>query len=101
MCCFLFSVSVSISISVFSLTLTSPQEGIHHKKNLLRFGTLLFFVYFVLFVVFKDVGKDKFFKGGPRGITSSLLCSELWLARNDCEKITFLDSSRVRFCILF
>ncbi len=44
------------------------SEGIDHKKNLLRFGTLLFFVYFVLFVVFKDVDKDKFSKRGLRGI---------------------------------
>ncbi len=67
MCCFLFSVSVS----VFSLILTSPQEGIDHKKNLLRFRTLLFFVYFVFFVVFKDVGKDKLEKGEMHSPLSS------------------------------
>ncbi|TLD40989.1 MAG: hypothetical protein JETT_2754 [Candidatus Jettenia ecosi] len=40
-------------------------------------------------------------KGGTRGITFSLLCSGLWLALNDCKKITFLDSFRVRFTPYF
>ncbi|KAA0250554.1 MAG: hypothetical protein DWB56_07720 [Candidatus Jettenia sp.] len=32
----------------------------------LRFGILLFFMCFMFFVVFKDVGKDKFLKGRRR-----------------------------------